>query len=1110
MKQKAKKVFVMLVALFSLASHVCAQSKGSISGTVYDNDGDTPLAGATVALKGTTVGTMTDFEGKYTLNIAVENPVLVFRMLGYATQEIPVGGRSVINVTLLETSQELEEVVVTALGITRAEKSLGYAVSKLDNTELTNTVSSNWMNAMQGKIAGLTFDQAGSGPGGAMRVTLRGENSLNHGANGVLFVVDGTPINSGTVNSGSGSNYANVDAPVDFGNGSSEINPDDIESISVLKGAAATALYGSRAGNGAIIITTKSGKKEKGFGVTINSSVTFEQAGFWPDFQTEYGSGSDMGLNPFNFWVFNSPQTLPDGATVTGSNYSRYAFGERFDSNKYRYQYNSKNWETGVYTPTPWEYQDDWYTGIFRTGVTYNNSVSIEGNNGSGTTSRISITNTENEWILPNTGYRQTTVALTLNTEMNKYMTLRAKVNYMNKGSDNLPINGYNESGALYNLVWGFNSNSINEWKDEYFNGRFNYNNWTGNRNVSDGGYALVYPVQTGYNPYRTLYEELNGMDKDRVFGNAALSIKLHKNLALDLRSGVDLISEFRTQRKPYYTTGRNFGFYREQSYQDYELNNDFLLRYTNNNWVDKRLGASVSFGGNMMYRKYRQQRVTLAELEIEDVYNVNNIRTGTDPIPYNYRYAKKVHSLYGVASLSWDDTYYLDITGRNDWSSTLSPENWSFFYPSISTSILLNNVFDLSSSQIDLLKLRLSWANVGNDTDAYALYPSYSNTYYSAGFRLPGTIPDPNIEPENVASWEGGFEVKLFRNRLGFDFAAYHTSSTMQIVSVSTDWISGASGWKMNAGEIQNKGLEISFNAVPVQTRDFTWSMNFNWSKNWNKLVKLQDDWDPNTPFQTNPGTTIGSRTFIYSYLGEEMNVIYGKGFQKAPEGSFYTDENGVQVDCSGMDLVDASTGYPMLDDQPTTRIGKVNPDWRAGMSQRFSYKNLTLSTFFSAQWGGNTFSVTNFSLSYQGKLKNSLAGRNDGLVHGGVNETVNSDGTITYTKNKAVTSSIQTYYNTLVWVRDNTANNTFDTSFLKFKEARLDYMFPKSLLGKTNVLQGASIGAYMTNIFCLSNFPQYDPEAGMMSGNDIYRGIEAMTFPMTRTYGINVKLSF
>lgn len=1096
----------LLFAASLLAFQLSAQER-ELMGSIFEADGVTPLIGATVKVKGSNVGTVSDLDGHFRLRVDGKDVVLVVSYMGFVPQEVKADARGNLRVVLQESSVMLNETVVTALGITREQKSLGYAVSKLGEDEVTSNLSNNWLNALDGKVAGLTMASAGAGPGSSLRVTLRGDQSLNYGSNEALFVVDGIPVNSGTTQTKAVSNYAQADAPVDFGNGASDINPEDIESVSVLKGPAATALYGSRAANGAIIITTKKGRTDKGIGVTFSSSVVWEQAGYFPEFQKEYGSGSDLGLQPFCFWTLPAEMTA-DGVAVN-RHISRYAFGEKFDANKLRYQYNSKNWETGTFTPTPWVYQDDWYTGLFETGLTFDNSVSIDGSNGKGTSARLSITDRRNNWILPNTGYEQQSFALSFTSELNKYLTINAKANYYHKTSDNLPVSGYSSSSPMYQLVWGYNNNSMSQWRDEYFQGRYTRANWE-NAEGTDGN-SLVYPSGDGsWNPYRTLYEALNGMDKNRFFGNLGITANLLPGLTLNLRGGVDFSDEFRTQRRPKYSEWKD-GFYREQDLRSYESNIDFLLRYTGDAF-DKRFGYSVAFGGNRMYSKYYNNRITLEELDVEGVYNLSNVPSDTKPEIYTYRSEKAINSLYGMASLSWDDTYYLDITGRNDWSSTLARSNCSYFYPSVSGSVLLSNVFNFRDHLpvVDFMKLRLSWANVGNDTSPYSLDQYYSTTDYSGGYTLPGTIPDPLIKPENVESWETGLEMSLFKKRVTLDVAFYKSSTTDQIVSVALDQITGATGMKINAGEIQNKGIEISANFVPVKTKDFTWSFGLNWSRNYNKLVSLQDDWDPSTPLQTDMGTTIGGRTYVYSYVGEEMHIIYGRGFQRAPEGSFYTDENGNRVDCSGMVLVDEKTGYPMLDDNPTRRIGKVNPDWRAGMTQRFRYKDFTLSATFSGQYGGHAFSVTNFSLAYQGKLTNSLEGRADGLVHPGVNAIVQEDGSVAYQKNNTITEDIQTYYNKYIWNRDNTEMNTFSTSFLKLKEVRLDYQVPASFLKKTKVIQRANVGVYATNVFCLTSFPQYDPEVGMLNGSDIYKGIEAMSFPMTRTYGLNVKLAF
>lgn len=1098
--RKIYQLFTLLM-FFAITSFTYGQT---INGAVYA-DG-IPLPGATVLEKGTNNGVVTDFDGIFKLNSTKKQTTLIVSFLGYITKEVVVSSGEFQEIVMTEDANALDEVVVTALNISREEKSLGYSIAKVDGAEINKTVSGNWLNGMSGKVAGLTFEQAGTGPSGSVRVTLRGDQSLNYGSNEALFVVDGVPITSGSTATKSVSNYAQGDAPIDYGNGISDLNPDDIASVSVLKGPAAAALYGSRAANGAIVITTKSGRQNKGLGISVSSSVTFEQAGYFPDFQTEYGNGSDMGQGEYSLWEL-TPEMAPDGVAVP-RRYSRYTFGEKFDSSKLRYLYASKNWDTGEFTKLPWEYKDDWYTGLFRTGLTTSNTVSLSGSNGMGTSTRFSVTDYKNDWILPNTGFDKKTISLAFNTPISDRIKFSTKVNYYLQSSDNMPGGGYSESNPMYALVWGFNVNSIDDWKNEYFDGRYNYTNWAAQ---GENGQGLVYPSTSGFNPYRTLYEATNGYDKNRVFGNIGLTFDIMEGLTLDVGSGLDWSDEFRTQQRPFYTTGYQDGFYREQTVRVIENNNDFMLRYVNNKLADGRFGLSTFVGGNNRINQYYNNRLTLDKLGEEGIYHTTNLPTGVIPEPYNYRSKKIVNSLYGMVSLSWDDTYFVDITGRNDWSSTLSRGNWSFFYPSVATSILVDRILDFNSNApwVDFTKLRFSWANVGNDTSPYSLDQYYGTSSYPGGYTLPGTIPDPLIKPENVESWEAGIEAKLFKNRVGFDITMYHSSTTNQIVSVDVDQITGATGMKINAGEITNKGIEVSANFAPVRSRDFDWSFDINWSKNKNKLVSLQDGWDPNEPLQTDMGTTIGNRTYIYSYVGEQMHVIYGRGFQRAPEGSFYTDEKGDQVDASGMHLVNAD-GYPILDESPDRKIGNVNPDWRGGMTQRFRYKNLSLSAAFTGQWGGNAFSVTNFALSYQGKLKNSLEGRYDGLVHPGVNAVTNTDGSVSYTKNNTVTQNIQTYYNAYIWNRNNTEMNTFDTSFLKLKEVRLDYDLPERFLKKTDVLQSVSLGVYATNLFTITDFPQYDPDTGMVNGSNIYKGIESMSFPMTRSYGFNVKFSF
>jgi len=1107
--QPVLKLFFATFMLIAVSIPTLAQER-QIRGTIFDADGTTPFAGATVNVKGTTNGVASNLNGEYSITVSGDNPVLVFKFIGYITQEITVSNQTIINVTMQEDAIQLDAVVVTALGLTREQKTLGYAVSKVSNETITQSLSGNWMNGMNGKVAGLTMNTASSGPISSVRVTLRGDQSLNYGKNEALFIVDGVPIRSGTTATSSSSSYTNsgADFPVDFGNGASDLNPEDIESVSILKGPAATALYGSRAANGAIVITTKSGRTSKGIGVTINSSVAVESAGYWPEFQTEYGSGGDMGLNEYNFWTLDA--SLVGSTDFPPRNLSRYAWGEKFDINKLRYQYAGKNWDTGEIIETPFVYQDDWFTGIFQNGVTYSNTIAISGSNGEGSNVRFSLSDLRNEWILPNTGYKKQSYSFSFETPVNKFIDFNTKVNYYRTTSDNMPMAGYHQTTVMYDLMWGYNSNSMNDWKTEYFEGRFNEINR--NSTVSENGNSLVFAGTGSYNPYRVLYEELNSMNKDRVFGTAGFKIDLVKGLTLDVKTGMDMGMEFRTQRKPKLTSGWENGFYREQSLTNYEFNTDFLLKYETS-YINNRLTATGAFGGNAMQAEYYNNVIQLNELDIAGVYHTSNVPPGVIPNPTNYRSSKAVNSLYGFVSLGWDETYYLDITGRNDWSSTLAKDNWSYFYPSVAGSVLIDRLFDFQTNlpAVSFAKLRLSWANVGNDTSPYALDQYYNSSSISGGYTLPGTIPDPMIQPENVESWELGMDAKFFRNRLGFDFAVYNSSTTNQIVSVDIDPIVGASGMRINAGEINNKGIEISLYATPVKISDFTWDLFFNWTKNKSTLVSLQEGWDPTTPLETDMGTTIGGRLHVYSYIGQEMHQLYGFALEKAPAGSYYLDANGNKVDCSGQVILNSSTGLPSRTALADNYLGNVNPDWRGGFSSMFRYKNLSLNMAFSYQYGGNRFSVTNGILSYQGKLQNSIEGRYDGIVADGVNiVSTNPDGTTVCQPNNTITSSIYTYYQALTLDRYNGEAHTFSTSYLKLKEVRLEYNLPAEIVRKTGVLQGASIAIFATNLFSIDKWPQFDPEGGMMTGTNVYNGIEAGAFPMSRTTGLNLRLSF
>ena len=694
------KRFLLSLFLVLASTMLYAQKKADITGTVYDSDGTTPAVGCAVTIEGTPTGVITDINGKYKIR-GGENQTLVFSSLGYKTQKILIGPKTRIDVTLEADSQEIEGVVVTALGIKRDEKALGYAVTKVDNDVLTSTVSSNWMNALSGKVAGLNFDQASTGPGGSMRVTLRGETSINMNGGTALFVVDGVPITSSSTSSTSESAYNSTDGAVDFGNAAGDINPEDIENVSVLKGPAATALYGSRAANGAIIITTKSGRTTKGIGVTFSSSVSFEKAGFWPDFQYEYGAGR-FGGNPYSFYSV-------DGVS---RNWSSYAFGDKFDGHL-TYEWPSLN-DDGTYTMMEWRPRN-FFAGFFDTGVTWNNNISVSGNNGKGTSVRVSVTDVRNDWIVPNTGYKQQTFSISLSQQINKYIKLDAKVNYYRKDSDNLPMTGYGGSSIMYPLLW--NTPNVDA---QWF--KADYKKWV--REGGDLSKSTQHVSANGNNPYYTAYEQLNKLDRDRVFGNLAATINFTEELSLILRCGMDLNNDFRTQQKPKGAKTYINGMYKEQTVFDYEMNNDFLLRYT------KKLNdfdLSASFGGNNMMQSYRSNTSLAESLVVDRDYRLSN--SVDRPKVTSIRRQKSINSFYGLISASWRNMIFLDVTGRNDWSSTLAPGNNSYFYPSVSGSVILSDLLHIDTPMVNFLKVRASWANVGNDTSPYQLLNYYNNS---------------------------------------------------------------------------------------------------------------------------------------------------------------------------------------------------------------------------------------------------------------------------------------------------------------------------------------------------------------------------------------------
>lgn len=1059
-------VILTIFPLFGLSAQTV-----TVSGHVYDTDGKTPLPGVSVVEKASLRnGTSAGADGDYRITVK-EGSTLLFSFLGYEDKEIVVGRNNVVDVIMTMKTNALNESVVTALGIKREEKSLGYSVAKVQASDLNATVSGNWLNGMAGKVAGLNYNYAGAGPGGSIRVTLRGESSINPANSEALFVIDGVPVNSGMDATGDNS-YMSSDLPVDFGNGASDLNPEDIENVTVLKGPAATALYGSRAANGAIVITTKAGRTSRGIGVSVSSSATFEDAGYWPDFQNEYGSGNSGSDKYYSFYSIASEGVSRTQATM--------AWGPRFEGQLY-YQYGGQN-EDGTYTATPWVARD-WYKGFFRTGITFRNTVSIDGSNGKGSTGRVSFTDTKNDWITPNSGYRTQSLSMAFTSSINRFVKLEGRATYYHKKSDNLPMAGYGSASIMNLLMWSSPSVDVNWYKDYWVKGQ--------------EGYKQNRPFNSGSDsPYLQAYEQLNTINRDRVYGTAKVTFTILAPLTLMLRTSLDTGADFRTQRKPFDSSGAVRGKYKEQNNSNIEINNDFLLRY-DNKFGD--FGVTGSFGGNLMAQRKQGDSKTANQLDQPGIYNFANSQSQL--LFTNYYNRKRINSLYGMMQFSWRNMIYVDVTGRNDWSSTLAKGHNSYFYPSVSSSFLLSDILGFGKhafgKRIDMLKLRLSWAKVGNDTYAYNIGNYYGKSNFTGGLTIPSKVNNDALKPEMVESYEYGLEGRFFEGRLDFDVTYYNAISRNQILRAPIDPITGYSSMVVNAGEIRNHGWEVSVTGKPVSTRDFKWSTSIVWSMNRNRVKSLADGLDqwiisqgPNSSIIAKPGGTLGD--------------MYGTRFKKAPEGAYITLKDGSRQDVSGEVLYDGN-GYPIMGTS-LEYLGNTQAKWKAGFNNSFSFRGVTLSVSIDGQYGGKAYSLTNSILSYSGKLKNSLEGRYDGLIGDGV---CYDEATGTYSRNRVVTDKIAYYYD-LMYRRANVENNLFSTSFIKLREVRLEYSLPKRLTEKTKVLQKVSLAVYGRNLAMLTSWPQYDPEIATLNGSQITTGFETAQFPMTRSYGFSVELKF
>lgn len=1066
--------FVLCFLMFNAwSSKAQALQQSPITGKVVDSD-QLPLLGATVVVSGLQQGTSTNFDGVFSLLVKELPITLEVSYIGFETQQVEVTNTDSLLITMTPDEHILSEVVITALGMEREEKKLGYSQQTVSSESLTDARPNNWSDALRGKVAGLSITGLG-GPISSQQIKLRGDTSLDPSNNSALIVIDGVPIQNEFSGSGASNAYmggsANNDTPVDFGNAISDLNPDDIESITVLKGAGASALYGYQAANGAIIITTKSGKKNEGLGISISSSTKFDVITNWPDWQYEYGQGSGKGSYlkpafdengnpvPYNKRLYYSYHASDDGNSTAGSS---SAFGPKFDG-QYYYQYDPEL-EGQAAERTLWKPYKNNRKDFWRTGITNIQNISIQGGDANGSM-RGSVTRVKNNWIMPNTGFDQMSVSVNGNYQIHDKIKVSSVINYRNKASDNLPGQGYNNHSIGYFMIFQNPNVDLNWYRPIWKKGQENI--------------SMISPYSSYIdNPYALAYEVTNSLGQDAVTGNFKVDVDLSDRLKLMLRSAVNLYNKDMEQRRPYDLNRFAKGHYRKTGVAKRETNLDFLLSYTDK--LSDHFELGVNLGGNMLDYQYLRQDSWADGLEIPGIYNLVN---ASQYFTSKFDGYNKVNSLYGMVSMGWKNYLYLDLTARNDWNSMLPKKNRSHFFPSASLGFILSDLANLPSA-INFAKLRGSIASVGGAgsfDNRYKTDKYYVRSDFGGSAQAPTALYNTDLKPEVTLSSEVGMDFRMFRNRLRLDAAVYQTNTKNQILSVPLPRSSGYTSRLTNAGEVRTRGIELLLDLKPIQNEVFEWQSTLNWSKSESRVLSLHDS---SLEGRLELMSSSGAR--LMAIEGGSTGALYGRAYNRNEDGAIIYDNNG----------------FPTLTED-IVYIGDTQPKWMAGIVNNFKYKNFTLGVVVDAKYGGTIYSHSHHKLTEQGKLKHTLKGREEGFLIGeGVVQ--NEDGSYSpNTKEVGIADYYARHYQL-----NNTEANSFDASFLKLREISLEYNFPKESIQDWNLTR-LSLSLYGRNLATLSDFPMYDPEvAGLASGTNMHPGVEIGQLPVPAEFGINIKL--
>jgi len=1052
---------------------ICGLSQKTIEGKVIDNLNQ-PIAFAKVQIIGQNKGTLTNIDGSFQLEVNQKDSI-GFSAIGYQTQVEFVSDRADWIITLPSSINELDEVIVTALGLKRNKRDLGYAVQTLEGKEITDVRHPNLINALAGRVAGVQTTNGSSGVGSSSRIVIRGETSLS-GNNQPLFVVDGVPVSNEFI----ANNTENLESgfhEVDYGNGMGNFSADDIKSISVLKGPSAAALYGARAAGGVIVIETKEGTKSDGIGVSVNSSITMERIAFLPQLQNTYGQGAggvfayDDGLGG----GIGDGGLVSFGPQMNGQLITQYD-GQSFDQNGNPVRGGDVFARQGnPITATPWLPNPDNVRNFFETGVTSQHNIAFSGANDEGSF-RLSYTRLDHEGTIPNTDFRRNNLSFTGSYNLSKRLSVRAFGTFINTSSNNRPGMGYGSENVMYSFLWMGRQVNLDAAENYWQAGQ-------------EGFRQYNYNTQWLDNPFFTLFENTNGFNKNRLLGNAVVSYKITENLQLRFRSGVDTYADLRTTKRAFSSQRFPNGAYREDDVDFTELNTDLLLSYDKQ--VNEKWSYNAAVGANNFSQITRYKSLTAGQLSVPGIYNFENAKIALEASQFNAQ--RQINSVYGLAGLGYNRFLFIDFTLRNDWSTTLPVENNSFAYYSVNAAFVFSEKLTLPE-WVSYSKLRVSSSSVGSDTDPFQLRNTYVfNQNYGNNPLLTNnsTMLNQNLRPERINGLETGLEVYLFKERLGIDVTVYQNTAKDQIISLPTSSASGFASQVSNGGVIQSRGVEVMLTGDIVQRDNFKWRAFANFSMGASFVKELPEGIDQYTTGFSRVYTSAENTIFYIASAedGGRVGDMYGTGFQKTPEGQIIYGNNGL----------------PLVDNE-LRFLGNYNPDFIIGFGNSIEYKGFALNVLVDWRQGGEIVSRTKAIGSTSGALEETLEGRENGIVGEGV-VNVGTDENPIYEENTTVVSAAE-FYNQF-YNRAHEESSVYDASFVKIREISLSYTFPKRWTDKMGV-EEFKIGLIARNLFTWTENPHFDPELNAMQGTSLVYGVEDMSYPGTRTFGMNVQFKF